>query len=363
MRLLAPTTLLLSLVACVPPAGPPPALTPAPVAPIEPSACPAWDACTRVAGPLDVSGDEPAYDPEVVWTGDALLVLHRHPLRPELRAPLAHEIVVVGLDGRVMWRERLVGSAWAKVAWNRSKGAGLVVSDVGLSWLGRDGRALRSVTPLPRNVKDAEAIAARDGFEVLATTGGGPIAGHADDTPSAVTWRSVSGSGDRVAALRGGPALAIWRAGVVELFSMAERGVFREPTRAALPERAQLLALFADGHTSFAIIGEGHLHDLSLARLDASGSAARRLGARSATADVVRIGDAWVLGGDEIGGERSAAAALDRSGALGSPRRIGGPGASGLRLTATPRGFGAVWVAGERGRSVTRVAVYDCCPR
>lgn len=383
MRLAGLATLLLPLLAC---ALPPPATSPAAgVAPHaglgSAEACPQWTACRRVAGPADVSGDETAYSPEVAWDSDELLVLYRSPTRSDLRAPLTHVLATVGLDGGVRRRARVVSSRWAKLTWSPTAGAGLVVSDVGLTWLARDGRAMAAVTPVPAGVEAALPVEATGGFVVLATLAGGAVIGRADAEPGAVPWRVLGEPGKRAAPVRTRAASghATWMAapregGAVDLFRVAPDGALGTRMRASIPETATLLALAEDGESVVAVVAEPRARELALVMLvpqAAQASAPRRLDARasrSGVADVVRVGSTLVLGTDQIGaGAGVAAAALDAGGSLGAPMQIGEAGSEGLRFAATPRGFAAAWTRTAGGApdhgSSAMLAVYDCCPR
>lgn len=374
---------MLCLLACAPPStSAPPAAGVAPGAgPGAAETCPAWPACTRITGPVDVSAKDTAYGPEVAWTGSELLVLYRAPASSDLNAPLVHVLATVGPEGGVRRRERIVGSRWAKIAWSPAAGAGLVVSDVGLTWLTREGRAMPAVAPVPDGLSAAMPVEASDGFVVLAALEGGAVIGRVGTTPGAVTWRVAGEPGRRAAILSaraasgGGTRMAASRAGgAVDVLRLAPDGAVASPLRASasssLPPSAALLALAGQGESLLAVYAEPPAHDLTLMTLAPEASAPRRLDARalrSDVADLVRVGSTLVLGTDQIGaGAGVAAAALDAAGALGPPVQIGEPGSEGLRFTATPRGFAAVWTrpaSGPARGASAMLAVYDCCPR
>jgi hypothetical protein len=338
----------------------------------------------------------------VAWDGRALLVVYNTPAPPVLRAPLASRLAAVGLDGVVRWRDRLVGVNRARIAWNPALHVGLVVTDRGLVWLGGDGHPLPPVTPLPASPGvDLAAAPAEtaDGFVVLTGISGhaGPLPpltfGRVGPTPGAVTWRALDGAGVRATPVRARAvsglatwmASSSWEGGVGDLFPIAPGVGLGAPVHLgeAIPPQAHIVALAEDGKELLAVYVVRSSRELYAVTVASRASSPRRLdarGARSASADLVRVGGTLVLGADQIGADQAVAAAAldpDRPGLLGPPLRIGEPGSQAIRFAPTPRGFAAVWnmateeapelVPAANGAPATHslstlLAVYDCCP-
>ncbi len=78
--------------------------------------------------------DEWGQSPDLTWDGEKLLVVY------DTRE--GNSVAAVDLDGRVRWREPLGGTQQPRIAYDHEAGAGLVVFDSGLRWLGADGRPM-----------------------------------------------------------------------------------------------------------------------------------------------------------------------------------------------------------------------------
>lgn len=326
-------------------------------------------------GPAVVLSEDWGQMPDPEWDGEKLLVAY------DLRSPELVALVAVELDGTILWNEPIRGIQLPRVAFDREAGAGLVIFDGGLQWLGADGRPLGMVERLPpfANVSGEVAVT-ESGFLTMFARLSGPLHFHrVGRVPEPVRFGDVleprgSLTPEHVVDAAGRATFIVTSefdaSGSEGSSALYRVGASGPPELVAdLGERGVVTGLETGPDGSFYLLRRGvppETFSLGLERIERSGAVLSRteFPSRALRQQLLRLGDSLVFTTtDEAieGGSLVCANVRDPSSFTTTPYTEA-PTPGSPRMVRVPRGFAITWGASDPPEFVQpMLQVYDCC--
>lgn len=349
-----------------------------------------WEACTARTDAIVVS-EGMGQAPDIAWDGHELLVVYDD--------AGANTLAHVSLDGVVAARVQLRGIQAPRVTWNPLLGAGVVVVDSGVQWLGRDGWPVGDYVPaaLEGSQLAGDVSATADGFLLLTGAvayGTPPSLYYAvlGAEPGDVSFEGLAEGGPRAPAghANGADGLARWAVSTAYYVDVGE--VYRLDGALDPPERvvelAGALPLGGEGYGASIAERDGRLYVLYdgapppgggwtewILEVDPVAGGVRTWqvdrSANGGAGELLAFGDVLVVASPAIHPQHVVSLGTfepDADPPVGVLLELASPAAfvsHSPRLTPTPTGLAVVW--NESSDSTEGLSamlqVFDCCAR
>jgi len=347
-----------------------------------------WNSCVPLPEPVLVSGSDLGQAPDVVFTGEKLLVIYD--------SYAGGTVASITLDGQIDGLEPILGTQRPRIAWNRGLETGLVVMDSTLQWIDEFGRPIGEVQRMEHDgwQLNGDVAPVEGGFILLSGVGAHseepPLYWmHLGQEPEPFDWMFLHEGGPRAPAehclgadgFLSRVVSATWSSDLGELYrydGLGELTVERAldgtlPTAGfgfpgGLAELDGRVYLLWGGSPS----GPPGIWSLTMVELDGESTTQWRIerSSRGSAGHLIVLGGELVIMSSAIHpSHQMSLTAFDpeHDEPMGDLVVLGGEGRTSHspRMALTDEGLAAVWSegTGDVDGNSTLLQVFDCCER
>ena len=335
-----------------------------------------WSACHPIHSPIEIAPTR-SEGPDLAWSGHELLVVYD--VSPGVR------VAAVTLDGAIAWTDDVGGVQDARIAYDVEAGAGMVVSDSAVRWLGADGRPVGELVRLPFMGWQLGGDVAETGSGFVVTGGAIAYAGEAPGlyydrfgrAPGGFSLGLIEETGPRAKPEHDhgddGRATVIasttWDGTLGELYVAGDGGP-PEPFAPIGDDAGQVIGVAAIGDDLF-LLRSREGWTLTLEHRTSDGALVQSFvvgtSGRGASGHLLRLGSDLIVAGQPIGDADAVTVAGLRPGReelVVVPMRVATRSVShSARLARIPYGFAVAWNQTDDTTIglVAVVQLFECC--